>query len=405
MFKNKYFITLLICLFISASAIAGTNTGRTCCCFGAVKRYHASAFLSRLTVTYVQHFTGEYDPYGFPKYILLPVYTWSEYKKVTKHICYSTVVAEVYDGWYVGGVYRDAKAHAERGPGVNVQWSYSNNPQIRAGEEYSFMANQEIDFDQFNDGRAHSEINYDDIKVEGGQLKISNLNGYNAVSNTSIFESSLKIIVYQGHLEDYIIGDPDDSTNQTLDLMSLPKVYETSLHVANDGVTGSGLLYDAFGQSLENNTFAQNGLDDVSGVKYNGFNFVQPLNTAEPDDNLGVLVIADDGISVTKLQSMYGVTPNGQSMKITKQNSVAYFTVVPNPSDGHILLNLEELEKGAYTLNVFDATGRTIKKQNIQIGENTASDVYMDLSGIASGNYYINLDGNGINQTQKLVIK
>lgn len=413
MFKSKPYIILSTLLLAASTVMAGTNTGRTCCCVGPAKRYHAQASLSKVYVDYVRQYTGTYDPYGNPVWHWVPVYSWQKYKTDTKHICYSNITAEVSDGFNVGGIYKDAKAHAERGPSINYQWSYSNNPQIHAGEDFSFMARTEIDFDQFNDGASHSELEYNDIKAEGDQLIIDDLNGYNVVSNTSIFESSLKIIVYQGVLENYIINDPDDPTHEELDFANLPVVYETDLHVTKDGVTGTGVLFDQVGAMGLQYSFLDYQSDPttgwlqqiyLTGVKYDNLTVSIPLNSGLMDSDLGVLVITDDGISFNKLKDMYGLK-DGSGNRVAQPITADYFSVSPNPSNGQILLGVQELQKGDYTLTVYDAIGRVVKTQNLPVEAQTSTEVNMDLGGLAKGNYYITLSGNGVKQTKKLILK
>tara|TARA_B110000285_G_scaffold154986_1_gene172930 strand:- start:414 stop:1361 length:948 start_codon:yes stop_codon:yes gene_type:complete len=76
--------------------------------------------------------------------------------------------------------------------------------------------------------------------------------------------------------------------------------------------------------------------------------------------------------------------------------------IVPNPSNGQFLINLNDINNGEYSLSVVDMMGKTVHKENLNVAGNSSLSYDLDL---ASGVYFVNINNGFTTTTQKMVIK
>lgn len=69
----------------------------------------------------------------------------------------------------------------------------------------------------------------------------------------------------------------------------------------------------------------------------------------------------------------------------------------PNPTTGLTTLDLSPLPAGDYTVQVFEATGRLVHQATYQFGQRT-----LPLEGLATGTYFVKVQGNGFNKVLSL---
>jgi Secretion system C-terminal sorting domain len=100
-----------------------------------------------------------------------------------------------------------------------------------------------------------------------------------------------------------------------------------------------------------------------------------------------------------------------QSMKLTNTVSVKTadfksneMSVMPNPASGNAQIRIKAAKASAGEITVFDASGKTIQKQqaNLSAGNNTI--VINNITGLSEGYYTIRLVANDEVFTTKLLI-
>lgn len=75
----------------------------------------------------------------------------------------------------------------------------------------------------------------------------------------------------------------------------------------------------------------------------------------------------------------------------------AGIVLYPNPTTGLTTLDLSLLPAGDYTVQVFEATGRLVHQATYQFGQRT-----LLLEGLATGTYFVKVQGNGFNKVLSL---
>jgi hypothetical protein len=92
------------------------------------------------------------------------------------------------------------------------------------------------------------------------------------------------------------------------------------------------------------------------------------------------------------------VNITGKSVKEAKKENLL-FTVYPNPSNG--IFNINWQMESEYSYAVTDITGKTIV-----LSEPTdIKTAQLDLTGVATGMYFLNVTSNGTSVTKKLMVR
>ena len=94
--------------------------------------------------------------------------------------------------------------------------------------------------------------------------------------------------------------------------------------------------------------------------------------------------------------------PNATLTGINAVQSSSLLMVTPNPSNGLVSLNLENLN-GATSIQVIDLSGKQVFNKNIIAGKGLKNAV-LDLQNIANGNYIIKVISDAKVQTGKVII-
>ena len=90
-------------------------------------------------------------------------------------------------------------------------------------------------------------------------------------------------------------------------------------------------------------------------------------------------------------------------VKVTTGNGRNLITLYPNPVIGStVTLQLENMEKGNYSITLFNNQGQQVMTKGIQHNGGTASQT-IDLSKMLSGVYEVKISGNNKTTTQKLI--
>ncbi len=79
------------------------------------------------------------------------------------------------------------------------------------------------------------------------------------------------------------------------------------------------------------------------------------------------------------------------------------FDLYPNPNNGILFMDISSGQNYELTITVINQIGVVVKEENISIGEN--SNIQLDLNDLSSGIYFINIKGDIINVTRKIVVQ
>jgi hypothetical protein len=81
-------------------------------------------------------------------------------------------------------------------------------------------------------------------------------------------------------------------------------------------------------------------------------------------------------------------------------------SVLPNPIVGHTLsLQLSQMKKGSYDLQLVNALGQVIAKQTIQVDAGSSVQSINLPASVVNGNYYLQLEGNGAMFSKNVLVK
>jgi hypothetical protein len=82
---------------------------------------------------------------------------------------------------------------------------------------------------------------------------------------------------------------------------------------------------------------------------------------------------------------------------------VPEFTIMPNPNDGRFVVAISGMLPANHMLNVYDLTGRTVFSKILEEGNDISAEV--DLSGITSGFYLVELRSDNASGRKKILIR
>jgi len=102
----------------------------------------------------------------------------------------------------------------------------------------------------------------------------------------------------------------------------------------------------------------------------------------------------------TTLNTLDGTLAVNNVANNTANNNLAIF---PNPANTSFTAIINSANEGNATMNIIDLSGRVLISNTIGLIKGSQN-VSVNVASLASGMYYILLNGNGINATQKLVV-
>ncbi|MFC5195364.1 beta strand repeat-containing protein [Bizionia hallyeonensis] len=95
-----------------------------------------------------------------------------------------------------------------------------------------------------------------------------------------------------------------------------------------------------------------------------------------------------------------GALESQTSLSIDDFNQTATFRVYPNPTDGNFKINLGAISDRNISLMIVSITGQVVKKATLNSGLNT-----IDMTGMASGMYMLNIRTTNNTVTHKLILQ
>jgi len=93
----------------------------------------------------------------------------------------------------------------------------------------------------------------------------------------------------------------------------------------------------------------------------------------------------------------------GSDGKLIKANPV--LELFPNPSDGRFDVRINHLERGAYTLRVFNSMGKMIRSKTLDHPFDGPLNISMHLTDMPAGLYHVSFSTPGKTYSQKLMIR
>jgi hypothetical protein len=100
--------------------------------------------------------------------------------------------------------------------------------------------------------------------------------------------------------------------------------------------------------------------------------------------------------SITETVSTYVKTPTNEVLANLN------ITVFPNPTAELIAVQLGDLVKEDYTVELLDLTGRLVQKKQINAGSTIA---YFDTQALYAGTYFVKISNGQAQTTRKVVVQ
>lgn len=109
------------------------------------------------------------------------------------------------------------------------------------------------------------------------------------------------------------------------------------------------------------------------------------------------------GDAVYSARVLLGVDPtdNGIQYREIEESNNSTISIFPNPASAEIIINYYYVSEKKTTLQVFNITGQLLLNESLAIGQ---EQVYIDLSSLNSGIYFIQIAEDGINILQERLI-
>jgi hypothetical protein len=139
---------------------------------------------------------------------------------------------------------------------------------------------------------------------------------------------------------------------------------------------------------------------DSNGNVLTGVNEIWTSGTWQPDMQSSYLYNKKEyllllNVPVYRYEATYMGFPLGM-----KQELAFGFNIYPNPANGQIKIDLAEMETGNPVLYIHDNYGKTVKK--VQLNREQSQ---VDVSGLATGLYFLTIQTQGGSASGKLVIQ
>ena len=78
--------------------------------------------------------------------------------------------------------------------------------------------------------------------------------------------------------------------------------------------------------------------------------------------------------------------------------------VYPNPFNNHTTLEIKVESESKSNISIFDLKGQMIYTDKVQLNEKIINSIDLDLSGIPSGIYFININANEVSNMMKITL-
>jgi hypothetical protein len=88
---------------------------------------------------------------------------------------------------------------------------------------------------------------------------------------------------------------------------------------------------------------------------------------------------------------------------IKEEALTTFIKVYPNPAVNNLVIQLANYKAGEVTIKLFDLQGRQVMEDNQSI-QNNSTILSVNTIDLASGTYFLRLQNNELNYTQKIVI-
>jgi hypothetical protein len=96
---------------------------------------------------------------------------------------------------------------------------------------------------------------------------------------------------------------------------------------------------------------------------------------------------------------------NTSFLGVDENNTVLGLNLYPNPAEGFTTLTFEAKESGSLLITVIDMNGRAVRTINNNTFEEGNNMYQLDVQGLSTGVYMVNINANNNIHTQKLIIK
>lgn len=122
------------------------------------------------------------------------------------------------------------------------------------------------------------------------------------------------------------------------------------------------------------------------------------------------LTISDGGSYSVTVTSTNGCTSTDQVVVTSEPNATkeatlaGKLTLYPNPTSGSLNLGFSEFETGAYTIGVFDLTGRLLLSQNMDI-QAAAQTAQLDLNHFPKGTYLVKIGSEKGMMARRVIVQ
>jgi len=96
---------------------------------------------------------------------------------------------------------------------------------------------------------------------------------------------------------------------------------------------------------------------------------------------------------------------NTEFIGVEENSTVMGIGLYPNPAEGFTTLSFEAQVDGEITITIIDLNGKVVRNvgtKNFEAGKNTYS---LDIQGLATGIYVVNMNAGGSQFTQKLIVR
>jgi hypothetical protein len=93
------------------------------------------------------------------------------------------------------------------------------------------------------------------------------------------------------------------------------------------------------------------------------------------------------------------------SLQIEEDENNNKISLYPNPFDGTINLHLEKVETDTINLKIYSIEGRLFDENNVDLPSSDSQDVKIDLKNLPKGIYLLNINDNKKITTKKIIKK
>jgi len=169
----------------------------------------------------------------------------------------------------------------------------------------------------------------------------------------------------------------------------------------------TGVTISITGTVTENQTVGSINNVQITGgeapyaIQWTGPNLftsqAQNLNTVTTQGNYTMSAVDKNGCDASQTFTVGGMVSNGDI------NGKVAMDVYPNPSNGLFNLNFNNIKAGSYQVEVRNMVGQVVYNNSMQLTKDGNS--VLDLSNISKGAYLLNISGRNVEINESIVIK